>query len=43
MITLAKTMDLETIVKRTGKKPKSVLKTAKRLGISLKSANRPKK
>jgi hypothetical protein len=43
MIALAKTMDLETIVQKTGKKPESILKTAKRLGISLKSAARPKK
>jgi hypothetical protein len=43
MIALAKTMGLEAIVKRTGKKPQSVLKAAKRLGISLRSVYRPTK
>jgi hypothetical protein len=42
LIELAKTMDLETIVKRTGRKREAVLKMAKRLGVSLKSADRPK-
>jgi hypothetical protein len=32
---LAKTLDLEAIVKRTGRKPKNVLKMAKRLGIKI--------
>jgi hypothetical protein len=37
LIELAKTMDIETIAKRTGRKPLAVLKMATRLGISLKS------
>jgi hypothetical protein len=36
LIELAKTMGLEAIAKRTGKKPKAVLKMAKRLGLSIK-------
>jgi hypothetical protein len=36
LIELAKTMDLEAIAKRTGRKPKNVLKMAKRLGIKIK-------
>jgi hypothetical protein len=36
LIELAKTMDLEAIVKRTGRKPEAVLKMAKRLGIKIK-------
>jgi hypothetical protein len=39
LIELAKTKDLETIVKETGRKPEAVLKMATRLGISLKSAD----
>jgi hypothetical protein len=39
LIKLAKTSDLETIIKRTGRKPEAVLKMATRLGISLKSAD----
>jgi hypothetical protein len=42
LIELAKTMDLEAVVKRTGRKPEAVLKMAKRLGVSLKSANHTK-
>jgi hypothetical protein len=42
LIKLAKTLSLETIVKRTGRKPEAVLKMAKRLGVSLKSASRTK-
>jgi hypothetical protein len=42
LIALAKTLDLETIVKRTGRKPEAILKMAKRLGVSLKSASRRK-
>jgi hypothetical protein len=33
---LAKTLDLETIVKKTGRKPEAVLKMARRLGLSIK-------
>jgi hypothetical protein len=40
MIEMAKTMDLDAIVKKTGRSPKSILKTATRLGISIKG--RPK-
>jgi len=40
LIELAKTKDLEVIVKRTGRKPEAVLKMARRLGISVKSASR---
>jgi ribosomal protein L11 len=36
LIELAKTMDLAAIVKKTGRKPKAILETAKRLGISIK-------
>jgi hypothetical protein len=36
LIALAKAFDLETIVKRTGRKPENVLKMAKRLGIKIK-------
>jgi hypothetical protein len=42
LIELAKTMDLEAVVKKTGRKPEAILKTAKRLGISLKSVDRAK-
>jgi hypothetical protein len=33
LIELSKTMDLEAIVKKTGRKPESIIKTAKRLGL----------
>jgi hypothetical protein len=36
IIELAKTKDLEAIVKRTGRKPENLLKMAKRLGIKIK-------
>jgi hypothetical protein len=36
LIALAKTMDMEGIAKKTGRKPESILKTAKRLGIKIK-------
>jgi hypothetical protein len=36
LIELAKTLNLEAIVKRTGRKPENVLKMAKRLGIKIK-------
>jgi hypothetical protein len=42
LIKLAKTMDLEAIVITTKRKPEALLKIARRLGISLKSADRPK-
>jgi hypothetical protein len=35
LIELAKTLNLEAIVKRTGRKPEAVLKMAKRLGIKI--------
>jgi hypothetical protein len=36
LIGLAKTMDLQEIAKRTGRKPDAILKTARRLGIKIK-------
>ena len=36
LMELAKTLDLETIVKKTGRKPEAVLKMARRLGLSIK-------
>jgi hypothetical protein len=36
LIELAKTMDLETIVKKTGRKPKAILKMSTRLSLSIK-------
>ena len=35
LIELANTMDLETIAEKTGRKPEAILKTAKRLGLSI--------
>jgi hypothetical protein len=40
LIALAKTMKLDAIVKKTGRKPKAVLNMAKRLGVSLNAAGR---
>jgi hypothetical protein len=40
LITLAKTMNLEAIVKETGRKPDAIVRTAKRLGISIKGQRR---
>jgi hypothetical protein len=42
LIELAKTLDFQTILKRTGRKPAALLMMAKRLGASLKSADRMK-
>jgi hypothetical protein len=36
LIELAKTMDLEAVAKKIGRKPGSILKRAKRLGIKIK-------
>jgi hypothetical protein len=36
LIEMAKTMDLAAIVKKTGRKPEAILKTARRLGVSIK-------
>jgi hypothetical protein len=36
LIEMAKTMDLNAIAKKTGRVPASILKTALRLGISIK-------
>lgn len=36
LIELAKTMDLEAITKKTGRKPEAILTTARRLGIKIK-------
>jgi hypothetical protein len=38
LIELAKTMNLIAIAKKTGRKPEGSLKTAKRLGISIKGS-----
>jgi ribosomal protein L32E len=35
LIELAKTMDLEAIAKKIGRKPEAILKRAKRLGIKI--------
>jgi hypothetical protein len=35
LIELAKTMDLDAIVKKTGRKPKAILESARRLGITI--------
>jgi hypothetical protein len=43
LIEMAKTSDLEAIVQKTGRRGEAILKMAKRLGISLKLANWPKK
>jgi hypothetical protein len=39
LISLAKTMDMEGIAKKTGRKPESILKTAKRLRIKIKRSD----
>jgi hypothetical protein len=39
IVELAKTMDIEALTKKTGRKPESILKTAKRLGIKIKMVN----
>jgi hypothetical protein len=39
LIELAQTMDLEGIVKKTGRNPKTILKMARRLGIKIKMAD----
>jgi hypothetical protein len=39
LIELAKTMDLEAIAKKTGRKPEAILKGAKRVGIKIKMAD----
>ena len=36
LIEMAKTMDLAAIVKKTGRKPEAILRTARRLGVSIK-------
>jgi hypothetical protein len=43
LIELAKTSELEAIVKKTGRRPEAVLKMAKRLGVSLMAVDRPRK
>jgi ribosomal protein L11 len=40
LIDLAKTKTLETIAKKTRRKPEAILKTAKRLGIKIKKRAR---
>ena len=39
LIEMAKTMDLNAIAKKTGRAPAGILKTALRLGISIKGRN----
>jgi len=41
LIKLAKTMDLEAIVKESGRSPEAILKTAKRLGLSMRRNAKP--
>jgi len=36
LVEMAKTMDLNSIAKKTGRKPESILRTAKRLSVSIK-------
>jgi hypothetical protein len=36
LVEMAKTTDLNAIAKKTGRAPASILKTAKRLGLSIK-------
>lgn len=36
MVEMAKTMDLHSIAKKTGRTPEAILRTAKRLSISIK-------
>jgi DNA-binding Lrp family transcriptional regulator len=36
LVELAKTMDLEEIAKKTGRKPEALLKRVRRLGIKIK-------
>jgi hypothetical protein len=36
LIELAKTLDLDAIVRKTGRRRKAILESAKRLGISIK-------
>jgi hypothetical protein len=38
LIELSRTMDLKVIAKKTGRKPEGILKTAKRLGLSIKGS-----
>jgi hypothetical protein len=35
LVEVAKTLDLNTIVKKTGRTPESILRTAKRLAVSI--------
>jgi hypothetical protein len=42
LIALAKTMDVAAISRKTGRTPKAILHKAKRLGVSLKLADRRK-
>jgi hypothetical protein len=40
---MGKTMDLNAIVKKTGRPPKSILNTAMRLGVSIKGRKAKRK
>jgi len=41
LIALAKTKSLETIARKTGRTPEAILKTAKRLGLSIRRNAKP--
>jgi hypothetical protein len=41
-VNMAQTMGLNAIVKKTGRKPKSIIKTALRLAVTLKGRPKPK-
>jgi hypothetical protein len=36
LVAMAKNMDLDAIVRKTGRSPKAILESARRLGISIK-------
>jgi hypothetical protein len=40
LVAMAKTMDLDAIVKKTGRTPKAIIETARRLGIKIKGGRR---
>jgi hypothetical protein len=40
LIELVKTLDLDSIVRKTGRTPKAILESARRLGIKIKGGRR---
>ena len=42
LVELAKTMTLDGIAKKTGRKPENILKSAMKLGVSIKGRPRPR-